>query len=147
MGLIHHSFNLSPGLSVAQNIALPMLLEGHRLRHVSEEIDSLLSQLGLGNIRERALDQLSGGELQRISIARALLVRPDLILADEPTGRLDSRIGAETLEGLRRESLDRRITTVLVTHDMQVTSYADRVVSIRDGRVQEDTRPVVRALE
>jgi putative ABC transport system ATP-binding protein len=139
VGLIFQFFNLIPSLTVEMNIALPLLLEGQRLPHLREQIEELSAALGIGHRRHHAPHELSGGEMQRVAIARALIVDPRVILADEPTGNLDSRTAHEVFL-LLREQVDRRgVTTIVMTHDPDLTSYADRVVEVRDGRILSDT--------
>jgi putative ABC transport system ATP-binding protein len=139
VGLVHQFFNLLPTLSVVQNVGAPLLLDGQRLRHVRARVDQLLDRLGVLDRSEHALDQLSGGELQRIAIARALIANPGLLLADEPTGNLDSATGGEVLALFRELATEQRTTTLLMTHDLAATSYADRVITLRDGRIDQDT--------
>ncbi|HME68797.1 MAG TPA: ATP-binding cassette domain-containing protein, partial [Myxococcota bacterium] len=105
---------------------------------VRGQVQPLLETLRLVDRASHAPSELSGGEMQRVAIARALVVNPRLILADEPTGNLDSRTGGEILELLRRACDERRVTIVLVTHDLRAASYADRVVIVRDGCVESD---------
>ena len=138
LGLIFQFFNLIPSLSVEENVALSLLLEGHSLARVRHRIEPLLAQLGIGHRRLYAPALLSGGEMQRVAIARALVMNPTLILADEPTGNLDRKSGDMVLSLLRRIADERGVTTVLVTHDLQAASYADRVLVMRDGRVVDD---------
>jgi putative ABC transport system ATP-binding protein len=140
LGMIHQFFNLIPTLSLMQNVALPLLLEGRRLRQVRPRIEELLDELGMSGRREHEIDQLSGGEMQRVAIARALVASPRLILADEPTGNLDTRTGGEILGIFGRLIRDQGATIVMATHDLSATSHADRIISLRDGQVAEDIR-------
>jgi putative ABC transport system ATP-binding protein len=140
LGMVHQFFNLIPTLSIVQNIALPLLLEGRRLRHVRPRVEELLDQLGIAARREHELEQLSGGEMQRVAIARALVAAPRLILADEPTGNLDTRTGDETLAIFHRLTREQGSTILMATHDLNATSYADRIITLKDGRVAEDIR-------
>jgi ABC-type lipoprotein export system ATPase subunit len=139
IGLVFQFFNLIPTLSLVQNVAVPLLLEGHRLAALHERIDALLDQLGILHRKRHPLSGLSGGELQRVAIARALVADPRLLLADEPTGSLDSRTGVEVLELLAGVCRERGTTTVVMTHDSNTRCYADRVLWLRDGRVEKDT--------
>jgi putative ABC transport system ATP-binding protein len=139
LGMVHQFFNLIPTLSIVQNVALPLLLEGRRLPQVRARVDELLEELGIAGRREHEIEQLSGGEMQRVAIARALVASPPLILADEPTGNLDTRAGAETLAIFRRLA-DRGSSIVMGTHDLGATSYADRVITLKDGQIAEDLR-------
>jgi putative ABC transport system ATP-binding protein len=140
LGMIHQFFNLVPTLSLVQNVALPLLLEGRRLREVRPRVDALLEELGIAGRRDHELEQLSGGEMQRVAIARALVAEPRLILADEPTGNLDTRTGAETLAIFSRLTREQGTTLLMATHDLAATSYADRIVTLRDGQIAEDIR-------
>ncbi len=139
VGMVHQFFNLIATLTVVQNIAVPMLLEGYRLKHLKGRIDELLERLDILNCRERNIDELSGGEMQRVAIARALIAEPGLILADEPTGNLDSKNGGEILGLFRQLGGARGATVIMMTHDRESTSYADRVIVLRDGQIEEDT--------
>jgi len=138
VGLIFQFFNLVPTLTVEENVALPLLLDGRRLPQVRDRIAPLAAFLGLEGRLAESPTRLSGGEMQRVAIARALLVEPDLLLADEPTGNLDSKAGEEVLALLRRACDERGATTLLVTHDLRGSSYADRVLVLQDGRVADD---------
>lgn len=139
IGFIFQFFNLVPTLTAAENVALPLLLEGRRYAAVRDRVEPLLETLRLSDRANHAPSELSGGEMQRVAIARALIVEPRLILADEPTGNLDSRTGTEILELLRRACDERGVTIVLVTHDMRAASFADRAVVLRDGSVDSDS--------
>lgn len=138
LGVVFQFFNLVPSLTVEENVALPLLLEGYRLHQLRDRVDPLISTMGLEARRDKLPATLSGGEMQRVSIARALLVEPRLVLADEPTGNLDSKTGDEVLALLRRVVDERGATLVLVTHDLRVASYADRMLVVRDGCVEDD---------
>jgi putative ABC transport system ATP-binding protein len=139
IGLIFQFFNLIPSLTVEMNIGLPLLLEGQRLPHLREQIDELTETLHIQDRRNHAPNELSGGEMQRVAIARALIVKPSVILADEPTGNLDSGTAHEVFALLREQVVARQVTTIVMTHDVDVTGYADRVVELGDGRVLSDT--------
>jgi putative ABC transport system ATP-binding protein len=139
LGMVHQFFNLIPTLTLVQNIAMPLLLDGQRLTRLRDRVDELLNSLGMLDRRDHGLDQLSGGELQRIAIARALMAEPPLILADEPTGNLDTANGLEILRLFSNLSRDRGVTLIMMTHDRQATTYADRVILLRDGAIEEDS--------
>jgi len=139
IGFVFQFFNLIPSLTAAENVALPLLLEGRRFGAVRDRVEPLLELFGLAARARHAPSELSGGEMQRIALARALIVDPRVLLADEPTGNLDTRTGAEILDLLRRICDERGVTVVLVTHDLRAASYADRVVILRDGRVESDS--------
>jgi putative ABC transport system ATP-binding protein len=136
VGFVFQSFNLIPTLTALENIRLPLDLAGHR-----GDMDWLVLVIDTVGLRDR-LDhrptQLSGGQQQRVACARALASRPDVVFADEPTGNLDSRSGAEVLSFLRRAVDDNGQTIVMVTHDATAASYADRALFLADGRIVED---------
>jgi len=138
LGMIHQFFNLIPTLSIVQNIALPLLLEGRRLHQVRPRVEQLLDELGIAGRRDHELEQLSGGEMQRVAIARALVAQPRLILADEPTGNLDSRTSGEIMDLFRRLNSDHGLTLVVITHERNIAECASRIVELRDGRVESD---------
>jgi len=138
IGFVYQFFNLIPTLNVEENVALPLLLEGHRFSSVRDRVRSLLLSLKLEDRAAHAPAVLSGGEMQRVAVARALVIAPQVILADEPTGNLDSNTGEQILKLLQRASRERNVTTVLDTHELRAASYADRVVILRDGRIQDD---------
>ena len=136
LGFVFQSFNLLPIKTAWENVATPLMLAGAPLERRRARAMALLEQLGLGQRAHHRPAELSGGEQQRVAIARALANHPRLILADEPTGNLDSRTGGEIMALLRRLVRDKGLTLLLVTHDMSVARYADRIVHLRDGTVQ-----------
>jgi putative ABC transport system ATP-binding protein len=138
IGFVFQFFNLVPTLTAGENVALPLLLEGQRYVAVRDRVMPLLEQMNLVDREGHAPAELSGGEMQRIAVARALVVNPGVILADEPTGNLDTATGAEILGLLRRACDERGVTVVLVTHDLRATSFVDRAVILRDGRIESD---------
>jgi putative ABC transport system ATP-binding protein len=138
IGFVFQFFNLLPTLTAAENVALPLMLDGRRWREVRSKVDAVLDQVGLAGRRQHRPDELSGGEMQRVAIARALVIDPVLILADEPTGNLDSRTGEQVL-ALVREANRGGATVVLVTHDARAASYGRRTVTMQDGGVVSDT--------
>ncbi len=140
MGFVFQFFNLIPTLSAEENILLPALIAGEKAGKYSGRLDELLELVGLSARRTHRPDELSGGEQQRVAIARALVRNPDIILADEPTGNLDSTTGAGVLD-LLKESAGRYDQTILmVTHDPRAAAFADRVVFLSDGRVVDEAR-------
>jgi putative ABC transport system ATP-binding protein len=141
VGFIFQFFNLLPTLTAAENVALPLLIDGKRIEEYAARVDELLDLVGLGERRDHRPDQLSGGEQQRVAIARAFVNDPKIVLADEPTGNLDSKSGTVVLELLRQACKDLSATVVMVTHDPRAASYADRVVFLRDGRVVRELSP------
>jgi putative ABC transport system ATP-binding protein len=139
VGMVFQFFNLIPSLSVEMNIALPLLLDGFKLPNLRRQIDELIALLGIGHRREHAPHELSGGEMQRVAIARALIIKPALILADEPTGNLDSRASEEMFSLLRDLSRERGVTAIVMTHEVEATKYADRVLVMSDGQIASDS--------
>jgi len=135
VGFVFQFFNLLPTLTAEENIALPLLIDGQNIKKHQEKIDRLLDMVGLTDRRHHKPDQLSGGQQQRVAIARAFVTDPAIVLADEPTGNLDSKTGEEILVLLRRSCDELGQTIVVVTHDAKAASFADRVVFLRDGRV------------
>jgi putative ABC transport system ATP-binding protein len=138
MGFVFQFFNLLPSLSALENVLLPALIARRADEAMRARGAELLRRVGLGGRAEHTPSELSGGEQQRVSIARALLLQPHLVLADEPTGNLDSRAGAQILRLLRELNRDEDVTIVMVTHDPSAAAIADRVVFLRDGRVCEE---------
>lgn len=140
VGFVFQAFNLLPMFTAEQNILLPLELAGTRRRTREQRawFDHLVDSLGLRERLSHRPSELSGGQQQRVAIARALVTRPRVVFADEPTGNLDSRSGAEVLDVLRRSVREMGQTVVMVTHDTVAASYADRVVLLADGRVAGD---------
>ncbi len=136
IGFIFQSFNLVPTLTAEENITLPMRLAGRRPDR--DWVDLVVDTVGLGHRLRHRPSELSGGQQQRVAVARALAGRPAIIFADEPTGNLDSRTGAEILSFMRTAVRDFGQTIVMVTHDPVAASYADRAVFLADGRVVDD---------
>lgn len=138
VGLVYQFYNLIPVLNVVENMTLPVLMDR---RTVNEErLDELLGTLGLQGKRDRLPNQLSGGEQQRVSIGRALMNAPAVVLADEPTGNLDSRNSAEIVELLKLSNRKYGQTLIVITHDESIALQADRILSIDDGRIKSDER-------
>jgi putative ABC transport system ATP-binding protein len=133
-------FNLIPTLSAEENVLLPVLIAGKRPSEYAARLDELLDLVGLAGRRRHRPDELSGGEQQRVAIARALIRRPHIILADEPTGNLDSKTGAEVLALLKESAARYEQTILMVTHDPRAAATADRVVFLSDGRVVDEAR-------
>lgn len=136
LGFIRQSFDLMPGVSALDNATLK-LLKTRRWGEARREVAPLLEQLGLGERMRHRSETLSMGERQRVMIARSLSTQPRLLLADEPTGSLDSRRGREVLELLRRLCRERQVVAVIVSHDPMAAAYADRALALRDGRLCE----------
>jgi putative ABC transport system ATP-binding protein len=140
MGFVFQFYNLIPTLSAEENVLLPALIAGEKARTYAERLDELLELVGLTGRRTHRPDELSGGEQQRVAIARALIRNPDIILADEPTGNLDSKTGAGVLELMKRSAARYEQTILMVTHDPRAAATADRVVFLSDGRVVDEVR-------
>lgn len=136
IGLVYQFFNLIPVLSVVENITMPVLLDHRRVNRA--RLNELLTLLGLKEKRDAFPSQLSGGQQQRVAIGRALINAPTILLADEPTGNLDSKNSQEVVELLRYSNQKYNQTTVLITHDENVALQAKRIITIQDGRIQHD---------
>ena len=136
IGLIYQFYNLIPVLNVEENITLPLLLDGRKVEKVY--LDEIVSTLGLGDRLNHLPNQLSGGQQQRVSIGRALINNPALLLADEPTGNLDSKNSAEILQLLRLSNKKFHQTVIIVTHDENIALQADRILGMEDGRIVRD---------
>jgi ABC-type lipoprotein export system ATPase subunit len=145
-GFVFQQFNLIPTLTAQENVEAALAPTGLPVASRHERATDLLGQVGLGARRDHLPTQLSGGEQQRVAIARALANEPRVLLADEPTGNLDSRTGEEVLAVLRRVSEERGRTLILVTHDRGIAERADRVVEMRDGKIDGDADQTVVAL-
>jgi putative ABC transport system ATP-binding protein len=139
LGFVFQNFNLLPRTTARENVELPLLYGAHRLTNaqLGEKADAVLAAVGLQGREEHHPSQLSGGQQQRVAIARALINEPEVLLADEPTGNLDSRTSVEIM-AIFQQLNDRGITIVMVTHEHDIASYARRNVMMRDGRVQND---------
>jgi putative ABC transport system ATP-binding protein len=137
VGFIFQFFNLLPILTAAENVSLPLLLEGIPYSRVKPKAEALLQKVGLGERTEHRPEQLSGGEMQRVAIARALIASPAVLLADEPTGNLDSRTSAEILRLLKDLHTEGQ-TIVMVTHDSKAADYGTRTITLQDGSITED---------
>jgi putative ABC transport system ATP-binding protein len=154
VGFVFQFYNLLPTLTAEENIALPLLIDGKKIKKYQSKMDELLELVGLTERRKHKPDQLSGGEQQRVAIARAFVNDPDIVLADEPTGNLDSRAGEEIMKLLRRSCDELGQTIVVVTHDPKAASFADRIVFLKDGQIASeikleeggDTAPILEQL-
>jgi putative ABC transport system ATP-binding protein len=137
VGFIFQFFNLLPILTAVENVSLPLLLEGAPFSKIKPRADALLRKVGLGDRTEHRPEQLSGGEMQRVAIARALVTNPAVLLADEPTGNLDSHTSTEIFNLLKSLHVEGQ-TIVMVTHDPRAASYGTRTITLRDGSIAED---------
>jgi len=141
IGIVYQFFNLLPTLSASENIGLPLLLYGLPAREIAARVARQLEQVGLAHRAHHWPHELSGGEQQRVAIARAIVAEPRVILADEPTGNLDSVAGGAVLELLQRLNREGRQTIVLATHSAEAARRAGRIVHLRDGKVEGIERP------
>ena len=141
IGFVFQSYNLLPTLTAAENVALPLMLDDKKVKDHQELIERLLEMVGLLDRKGHKPTQLSGGQQQRVAIARAFVNDPKIVMADEPTGNLDSKSGAAVLEMLRKACKDLKTTVVMVTHDPKAASYADRVVFLKDGEIVSQIAP------
>ena len=136
IGLIYQFYNLIPILNVIENIALPLELDGRKPD--KNDLNEMLELLGLENRQSHLPSQLSGGEQQRVSIGRALITRPSLILADEPTGNLDSKASEEIVSLLKKTNKKYNQTIIMITHNLEIAKMTDRIITIEDGRIVDD---------
>lgn len=150
VGFVFQFFNLLPTLSAEENILLPLIIDGKSKKQFQEELKEIIRRVGLEDRRHHRPDQLSGGEQQRIALARALITHPAILLADEPTGNLDTKTGTAMMRLLKESARDLNQAIVMVTHDPKAAAYADRVVFLRDGKIvdeimfQNDAEPSIR---
>ena len=136
VGLIYQFYNLIPILNVEENITLPLELDS---KHADkEELNKLLKTLGMENRVKHLPNQLSGGQQQRVSIGRALITKPSIVLADEPTGNLDSKASDEIMELLKKANKEYKQTIIMITHNMELAKVADRIIEIEDGRIVKE---------
>jgi putative ABC transport system ATP-binding protein len=145
IGFVFQFFNLLPTLSAEENVALPLALDHRPTKEIRPRVAAALEQVGLTARSRHRPDELSGGEMQRVAIARALVIDPILILADEPTGNLDTRTGEQILALLRDANRARGATVVLVTHDARAAAYGSRLVTLKDGVIVGDVRQAATA--
>ncbi|MEV6275146.1 ABC transporter ATP-binding protein [Nocardia sp. NPDC051832] len=140
LGFVFQFFNLVPMLTAVENVSLPLVLDGVPARLADERARKLLTRVGLGSRAEHRPAELSGGQMQRVSVARAMAAEPALLLADEPTGNLDSHSSAEVLALLRELAAEQDAAVIMVTHDPSVVEFGSRHITLVDGRVQETVR-------
>lgn len=141
IGFVFQFFNLLPTMSARENAMLPALLAGVPLAEAQRRATKLLESVGLGRRADHRPDELSGGEMQRTALARALVTQPKLLLADEPTGNLDSKTGEEIFGLIRNLAREEHTAIVMVTHDPKAAARADRILTLRDGLLESDERP------
>lgn len=137
VGFVFQFFNLLPTLTALENVALPMVLDGRSKSEANERAETLLAKFGLTNRKNHLPEELSGGEIQRVAVARALAFNPPILLADEPTGNLDSKNGRAILDLLRQINRDDACTVVMVTHSEEAAGYGNCWYHLRDGRVED----------
>lgn len=140
IGLIFQFFNLIPVLSAVENVALPITLDGVKQSEARSQAENWLKKVGMNDRLTHRPDQLSGGQQQRVAVARALVAEPQIILADEPTGNLDTRAGEEVARLLQKASKEWGRTIIMVTHDPRIAAYADHIIFLKDGQITEQTR-------
>lgn len=133
VGLIYQFYNLIPILNVEENITLPLALDNRKVSN--EELENMLSHLGLEKRRYHLPNELSGGQQQRTSIGRALITRPTIVLADEPTGNLDSKSSDEIVALLKKSNKELKQTIIMITHNLEIAKMADRIIKIEDGKI------------
>jgi putative ABC transport system ATP-binding protein len=141
VGFVFQFFNLLPTLTAEENVLLPIIIDGKDPKKHKEWLEELLNLVGLIDRRTHKPDQLSGGEQQRVALARALITRPAILLADEPTGNLDSKTGTAIMELIRKSSQEFGQTVIVVTHDAKAAAYAKRVVFLKDGQITHQHFP------
>ncbi|HXV80473.1 MAG TPA: ABC transporter ATP-binding protein [Candidatus Binatia bacterium] len=139
IGFVFQFFNLLPTLTALENITLPFVLDGRSKQEAEQRAQTLLGRVGLENRRNHLPEEMSGGEIQRIAVARALAFDPPILLADEPTGNLDSKTGESILLLLRQINREAGCTIVMVTHSREAAAYGNRTIFLRDGKVEEET--------
>ena len=135
IGFVFQFYNLIQNLNVEENILVPILLDGKKVKDYQKRLDDILEIVGLTDRRNHTPRELSGGQQQRVAIARALINDPDIILADEPTGNLDSKTSEEVLELLQKISREQGKTVIQVTHSLDAAAYGNRIINVKDGRV------------
>jgi putative ABC transport system ATP-binding protein len=139
IGFIFQFFNLLPTLSALENVALPFVLDGRSKEEAEQRAKMLLDKVGLENRKDHLPEEMSGGEIQRIAVARALAFDPPILLADEPTGNLDSRTGESILSLLHQINREAGCTIVMVTHSQEAAGYGGRTIFFRDGKVEKES--------
>jgi putative ABC transport system ATP-binding protein len=143
LGFVFQFYNLIPNLNVEENVMLPILLDGKRMKAERPRLERILADVGLTERRHHTPRELSGGQQQRVAIARALVNEPDIILADEPIGNLDSKTGMEIMKLLKRINREYGKTIVQVTHSQEAAEYGERIIHVRDGKVWDVNETVL----
>jgi putative ABC transport system ATP-binding protein len=138
IGFIFQTYNLLPKLNILENVELPLLYQGYPSGKIREKAKAALQKVGLETHLKHKPSELSGGQLQRVAIARALVTDPQIILADEPTGALDSKTGKEVLKMLTHLNGEGN-TIIMITHDREIAAYAKRMITVKDGKITSDT--------
>jgi len=137
VGFVFQFYNLVPNLTVEENIMLPILLDGQKIKNYRQKLDEILDIVELADRKTHTPRELSGGQQQRVAIARALINEPDIILADEPTGNLDSKTTEEVMKLLQRVNKEKGKTIVQVSHSLETAKYSNRIINVKDGKVWE----------
>jgi len=140
IGFIFQFFNLLPTLTALENVTLPFVLDGRSKEEREQRAKTLLVKVGLESRKDHLPEEMSGGEIQRIAVARALAFDPPILLADEPTGNLDSKTGESILSLLRQINRENGCTIVMVTHSQEAAGYGDRTIFFRDGKVEKESK-------
>ena len=140
IGFIFQFFNLLPTLTALENVTLPFVLDGRPKEEREQRAKTLLAKVGLESRKDHLPEEMSGGEIQRIAVARALAFDPPILLADEPTGNLDSKTGESILSLLRQINRENGCTIVMVTHSQEAAGYGDRTIFFRDGKVEKESK-------
>ena len=140
VGFVFQFFNLLPTLSAVENVMLPLILDSQARSQAHARAERILERVGLAERQSHLPEELSGGEIQRLAVARALALNPSILLADEPTGNLDSKTGAEVLALIREVNRQQGCTVVMVTHDKEAAGFGDRVIQLKDGMTKKRRR-------
>ena len=135
IGIIYQFYNLIPTLNVEENITLPIELDKKKIDKV--KLEEILKFLGIDNRRKHLPNELSGGQQQKVAIGRALMIEPTIILADEPTGNLDSKSSNEIIQLLKKANKEYNQTIIMITHNLEIAKLADRIIQIEDGRIKD----------
>lgn len=138
IGFVFQFYNLIPNLNVEENIMLPLLLDGQKMERCKDRLDRILDMVGLSDRRRHTPRELSGGQQQRVAIARALIRNPGILFADEPTGNLDTKVGADIMSLLREINRSTGQTIIMVTHSPEAAKSSSRIITVRDGRIVQD---------